>query len=171
MTKLTYCLPACFALAACLATSAPALANTSLPLGHWQLADDGLYQQEIEITTQSGKLQARIIKISDRSGKQQSPVCDRCEGDLQGKQLVGMTVMWDLQQDGEEWTGGEFLEAATGTVYSAKLKLSEDGSALALRTFRGISLFGRTQTWAKARDEKAGRVSTLPVSIKVSEGR
>lgn len=142
----------------------PALANTSLPLGHWQTGDNATYQEEIEITTQSGRLQAKIVKFSDSSGKPKNAVCDKCEGDLKGKPLVGMTVLWGLQQDGQEWTGGEFLDPATGTIYSAKAKLHEDGTTLDIRAYRGISLFGRTQTWVKVRDRQTGRVLPLPAN-------
>jgi uncharacterized protein (DUF2147 family) len=53
-----------------------------------------------------------------------------CEGDQQGQPVIGLRILWDLQKDGDGWSGGTILDPA-------------------VRGFIGLSLLGRTQYWLR----------------------
>ncbi|MEF9942731.1 MAG: DUF2147 domain-containing protein, partial [Burkholderiaceae bacterium] len=75
--------------------------------------------------------------------------CDQCSGARKDQPVIGMTILWGLKNEGDEWTGGEILDPKNGKTYKAKAKLVDGGKKLEVRGFLGISLFGRTQTWVR----------------------
>jgi uncharacterized protein (DUF2147 family) len=80
-----------------------------------------------------------------------SPVCDNCPGDRKGKPVFGMEIVRGMRPDGSGWSGGEILDPDTGTVYRATMHLEDNGNKLVVRGYIGVSLFGRSQTWVRAR--------------------
>lgn len=114
--------------------------------GTWKTIDDETKQAKalVEISeSASGELSGKIVKLFSKP----EAVCDKCDGALKGKPVVGMTILSGLKKDGDAWTGGKILDPKSGTVYSAKAKLVDDGKKLELRGFVGVALLGRTQTW------------------------
>jgi uncharacterized protein (DUF2147 family) len=63
--------------------------------------------------------------------------------------VIGMTILWGLTKQGEEYQGGEILDPENGKTYRAKMKLEDGGKTLHVRGFIGISLLGRTQVWIR----------------------
>jgi uncharacterized protein (DUF2147 family) len=128
----------------------PAFASAT-PEGRWRTVDDKTHKEKsiVEITEVNGELQGKVVKLLDRGDKPANPTCEKCEGDRKGKPIVGMTILWGLKQDGDEWSGGEILDPETGETYDAKLALEDEGQKLEVRGFLGISLLGRSQTWAR----------------------
>ncbi|HEY4344470.1 MAG TPA: DUF2147 domain-containing protein [Parvibaculum sp.] len=128
----------------------PAFAAVT-PEGRWRTVDDKTHKEKsiVEITEVNGVLQGKVVKLLDRGDKPANPTCDKCKGDRKGKPIIGMTILWGLKQDGDEWTGGEILDPESGETYDAKITLKEDGQKLEVRGFLGISLLGRTQIWAR----------------------
>ena len=100
----------------------------------------------MEITeAANGELTGKIVKLFANP----DAVCEKCEGALKGKPVVGMTILTGLKKDGEEWEGGKILDPKSGKVYSAKAKLTDGGKKLEVRGFLGVALLGRTQTWER----------------------
>ena len=61
-----------------------------------------------------------------------------------------MTILWDLTKQGEEYQGGQILDPENGKIYSARMKLIDNGQKLDVRGFIGFSLLGRSQIWVRA---------------------
>lgn len=68
------------------------------------------------------------------------------------RSLSGARIMWGFVADNKErtkWTDGSIYDPGNGKTYACKLRL-EDG-ALHIRGYVGISLFGRTTVWQRAK--------------------
>ncbi|MEQ6291539.1 DUF2147 domain-containing protein [Vogesella sp. GCM10023246] len=116
--------------------------------GTWKTIDDETHQPKslVEISeAANGELSGKVIKLFNNP----DAVCDKCDGALKGKPIVGLTIMTGLKKDGDAWENGKILDPKSGKVYSAKAKLVEGGKKLEVRGFLGISLLGRTQVWER----------------------
>lgn len=132
-------------------TSAYAESDGNTPLGQWRTIDDETNRAKsiVEITEADGELQGKVVKLLDREGKDPNPTCDECPGDRKGKPIKGMTILWGLEEEDDEWTGGTILDPASGDTYDAILKLKDSGEKLDVRGYIGLSMLGRTQTWER----------------------
>jgi uncharacterized protein (DUF2147 family) len=133
--------------------------NTQSPLiGTWKTIDDegpnkGKASSHIEIFEKSGVYFGKITKLLiDPPDK----VCDKCPGDLKNKPLIGMIIVKDMKKTGnvdkklgEEFTGGTILDPDSGDIYKCKMWVKDD--VITARGFIGISLFGRSQEWQRAK--------------------
>ena len=128
-----------------------ALAAPNSPAGLWRSIDDktGKERSLIRIVENNGIFEGKVEKIFEQPGDDPSHLCKECEGERKDKPIIGMTILWNLKKDGEQYTGGEILDPKTGTIYRAKMKLTGGGSKLEVRGFIGVSLFGRSQTWLR----------------------
>ena len=129
---------------------AEAGARASLsPTGRWRTFDDatGKEKSVVEIWEKGGKLFGKVVTVLHP--KVADPKCDKCEGELKGLPVTGLTMLWDLKPDGDEYTGGRILDPENGKVYKCKVKVVEGGQKLKVRGFIGLSLLGRTQTWTR----------------------
>ena len=116
-------------------------------LGKWKTIDEntGKARAVVEIY-QIGELYAgKIIKTFPEPGGDVDPICDKCEGEDNGKKIIGLEIIRDLVYDDEEWEDGTILDAEQGKTYNCKLWV-EDGS-LKVRGY--IAFFYRTQTWER----------------------
>lgn len=141
----------CLAAAALLAFALPSLADQASPAGRWRTIDDatGKPRSVVEITESNGELQGRVLQVIDPPGGNPNPLCAKCEGERKDQPVVGMTFLWGLKRDGDQWSGGSILDPNNGKVYRAKATLVEGGAKLEVRGFIGISLLGRTQVWLR----------------------
>ena len=139
------------ALASLLAVSTPARAQPS-PLGTWYtLSDtDGKPRGIIVVREVDGRL-VGVLTGSFAASDSISPVCDNCPGDRNGKPVFGMEIVRGMRPDGAGWSGGEILDPDTGKVYKANMHLADNGNKLVVRGYIGVSLFGRSQTWVRAK--------------------
>jgi uncharacterized protein (DUF2147 family) len=121
------------------------------PLGTWRTIDDETHEAKalVEITEQDGIVFGHIVKLFRRPGEIQDPVCKACEGERHDLRVIGMTILWNLRRDGDEWVGGEILDPEEGKIYRCKLHPIDGGARLEVRGFIGISLLGRTQVWER----------------------
>jgi uncharacterized protein (DUF2147 family) len=124
-------------------------ADFSSPVGLWKTIDDnsGKPGGLIRIALIDGQYQAKIEKIFSATDEDPNPKCAKCEGARQNQPVVGMTFMWGISKQGDEYQGGEILDPKTGKVYRARLKLEGGGKKLNVRGFIGFSLLGRNQVW------------------------
>lgn len=127
------------------------LAAQGDPAGTWHTISDvdGRPRGIVTLRVTDGVLTGTIagtLVAGEPSGKR----CDKCTDERRGKPLVGMVILRGLRWDGTAWTGGDILDPDTGKVYRATIRLSEDGRALTLRGYVGISLLGRSQRWVRA---------------------
>lgn len=119
------------------------------PIGVWKSIDDetGKPKAVITISESGGQIAGKIDKLINPS--EPNPKCDQCSGARKDQPVIGMTILWGLKSDGDEWNGGEILDPKNGKTYKAKAKLVDGGKKLEVRGFLGVSLFGRTQTWVR----------------------
>jgi uncharacterized protein (DUF2147 family) len=132
------------------AVSFAAFAQSS-PVGHWTTIDDKTKKPKsvVEIyEADDGTIAGRVTEIL-QSDRGPNPVCDKCSGERKDQPVKGMVILWNLRQDGDEWKGGQILDPASGKIYSAKIRQTDDGKKLEVRGFMGFSLLGRTQTWVR----------------------
>ena len=125
------------------------------PIGQWRTIDDesGEARSIVEIYEKDGALHGRVVEIlraSDEARRNSDGqiICTACEGKRKNQSVEGMTILWGLEKDGEEWTGGHIIDPENGNTYSAKMELDGE-NRLQVRGYRGVSLFGRTQTWQR----------------------
>jgi uncharacterized protein (DUF2147 family) len=140
-----------FALAAALAcTTRVFAADMTSPAGVWTTIDDKTHQPKsvVEITEQNGELTGRVKEVL-QSDQGPNPVCKECEGERKNQPVTGMTIIWGMKKDGDEWSGGKILDPKNGKVYGCKMHLIEDGKKLEVRGFVGFSLLGRSQVWER----------------------
>jgi len=128
----------------------PTTSQTS-PVGRWMTLDDatGKATSVVNIWEEKGKLYGRIEKLIDPDPKDPDPRCDRCEGELKSKPLIGLHILWDLRKDGGQWSGGRILDPDNGKVYKCNITVEQDGKKLKVRGYIGLSLLGRTQYWLR----------------------
>jgi uncharacterized protein (DUF2147 family) len=137
--------------AALLLATAAWAADTATPVGTWTQVDDatGKPKSIIEISEQpDGSLQG-VVKEVLFSDQGTNPICDKCGGERHNQPVVGMTIMWGVKKDGDQWDGGQILDPNNGKTYKVKLKLKDDGQKLDVRGYVGMPLLGRTQTWIR----------------------
>lgn len=119
------------------------------PVGRWKTVDDetGKVKSIVEITqAANGTLQGKVIEIL-QSDRGPNPTCDKCEGTNKDKPVKGMTILWDLEPDGDEWSGGTVLDPAKGKTYKAKLEMLEGGDKLGMSGC--IVFICRQQVWVR----------------------
>ncbi len=125
------------------------------PLGYWKTIDDKTKKPKaiVQITQEGDQLRGKIVKLFPREGRPDNPVCDKCKGDKKDKPILGLEILWNLKKDSEiKWDSGDILDPESGSVYSAKAELQDQGMKLKVRGFLGFSLLGRTQVWERALD-------------------
>lgn len=128
-----------------------ASADVNSPTGLWKTIDDktGKERSFVRITESNGVFEGKVEKIYDQPGDDPQHLCKECEGERRDKPIIGMTILWGLKKDGEQYAGGEILDPKNGSIYRAKMKLLDGGKKLEVRGFIGVSLFGRSQTWVR----------------------
>lgn len=123
--------------------------NAQSPLGVWKTVDDktGKAKSHVEIYEYKGKLYGKVVKLLD---KPQDFKCTKCEGDKKDKLVLGMNIIWGMQQDGSEWEKGTILDPKDGTTYDCKFWIDKDnGDQLKVRGY--VAFFYRTQTWYRVK--------------------
>ncbi|URL59747.1 DUF2147 domain-containing protein [Luteibacter flocculans] len=130
--------------------SLPAFAATDSPVGKWKTIDDKTHEVKsiVEITEHGGLLEGKVLQVL-KSDHGPHPVCSECDGERKNKPIEGMTIMWGLKKDGDEWSGGQILDPAKGKIYKVTLKLDDSGKTLDVHGYIGFSLLGRSQEWQR----------------------
>ena len=122
------------------------------PLGIWKTIDDssGEAKSYVTIVEENGKLSGKVTQIIDPA--KQDSICDQCKGDLKDQKIQGMTILWDMEKQGSKYDDGKIVDPESGKIYSANMKVLEDGKKLEVRGYIGFSLIGRSQTWERVED-------------------
>ncbi|HXP02338.1 MAG TPA: DUF2147 domain-containing protein [Luteibacter sp.] len=135
------------------ASALPALAANDSPVGKWKTIDDETHQVKsiVEITENGGLLEGKVLQVLKPDDPNDvHPVCKKCDGERKNKPIEGMTIMWGLKKDGDEWSGGQILDPSKGKIYKVTIKLIDGGNKLDVHGFIGFSLIGRSQEWQRA---------------------
>ena len=122
--------------------------------GLWQQYDDDtkLLSSLVRIVrTTDNHYEGFVEKVIPGPGEDPNPRCSKCEGELKGKPVLGIRVLWSLLRvDETHFEKGEIVDPDDGTVYRLKIAVVDNGRKIEVRGYKGISLFGRTQVWLRA---------------------
>jgi len=120
-------------------------------VGLWKNIDDktGKPKALIRITETGGELQGKIEKLFIEADADKNPKCDKCEGTNKDQPIIGMTILFGLKKDGDEYNGGKILDPANGKLYSSKITLIENNKKLNVRGYIGTPFLGRSQIWVR----------------------
>ena len=126
-------------------------ANEASPAGLWKTIDDDTGQAKglVRIREVNSRFEGKVEKIFPKPGDDPAPKCDKCDGTRKNQPVLGMTILWGLARQADDYQGGEILDPENGKVYRAKMKLIDGGKKLEVRGFIGVSLFGRSQIWLR----------------------
>jgi len=120
-------------------------------VGKWKTIDDETNEPKsiVKIFEKDGKYYGTIVELFRKPGEEPNPVCDECDSDddRKDKPVVGMEIIRNLEQDGDEYDDGTILDPGDGKVYDCKLWVEEGN--LMVRGY--IAFFFRTQTWFKVK--------------------
>ena len=106
--------------------------------------EDGQLQSTVEVRIEDDRLFANIVRLHNSDEK--NPMCDKCQGDLYGKPVIGMQIFDGLTLKKEIWQKGEVFDPKTGDSYKGKVWLN--GGKLYVRGHVGF-LF-KTRVWRRA---------------------
>jgi uncharacterized protein (DUF2147 family) len=139
------------AIAVALLAAATAWGQDLSPVGLWKTVGDDTGEPKafVRIRSEGGKLVGNVEKLIVKPGEDPNRLCEQCPGEKHNQRIAGMTILWDLTQDGTSWTGGYILDPDNGKTYKCKLTVVDGGRRLDVRGFIGFSLLGRTQTWIR----------------------
>jgi uncharacterized protein (DUF2147 family) len=117
--------------------------------GQWRTIDDetGEARSIVRVWVENGEMQGQIVQLLNPS--EPNPRCTDCSGSRKDEPIEGMTFLWGLSRDGDEWTGGRIVDPANGKEYRARAQLANNGANLEVRGFIGFALIGRTQVWER----------------------
>ncbi|MBF0573987.1 MAG: DUF2147 domain-containing protein [Desulfamplus sp.] len=120
--------------------------------GRWKTVSDegtdkGHDKSYVDIFEENGVYFAKVTKLLL---KPQDTLCDKCNGELKNKPVVGMIFLKDMKKSGsideklgEQYAGGTVMDPDNGKTYNCKLWIK--GDVLTLRGY--IGFFYRTQQW------------------------
>lgn len=137
----------------CFATVGLFAENLS-PIGNWKTIDDetGEAKSIVKIWVENDELQGKIIELFRKPDEDQNPTCAKGSGELEGKPILGATILHDLKEKGKWWAGGKILDPKKGKTYKCKIRVIENGEKLIVRGYIGVSLLGRSQTWLRVEE-------------------
>jgi uncharacterized protein (DUF2147 family) len=59
-----------------------------------------------------------------------------------------VAVFWGVSSEGgNKYGGGQIIDPKNGSTYS--VSLTDNGSTLVVRGYKGVSMLGRNQTWQR----------------------
>jgi len=127
----------------------PSFTAAASPAGLWKTIDDKTHQPRgtVRIYEQNGVFFGKIE--SSFNPAELGERCEKCTGDRKGAPVIGLVIMRGMTRHGAEYDGGDILDPETGSVYRCRLTLSGDGEKLTVRGYLGMSIFGRSQIWAR----------------------
>ena len=149
------------------ATTSMARADHTTAAGLWEAKDDdGFTNAWFLFTEKNNVYSARLVKGFRKPGDTTPirEICEVCPGEKKGAHIMGLTLFWGMKRDGLHYTGGSVLDPRDGSVYHAKMDLSDDGQTLAVRGYLGIEMLGKTQTWHRLPDD-AMKKEDIPKEI------
>lgn len=126
--------------------------------GVWKTIDDetGRTKSKVKIYKKGDKYFGQIIELLDPQSLEEAGVdefedilCDDCPKDRgRDKPVLGLQIVWDMEQESDGWAGGDIMDPKNGKVYGCSMWLDEDdpkGNTLKVRGW--LAFFYRTQTW------------------------
>ena len=127
-------------------------AQLSTILGNWQTVDDQTGEVRAVVSIYQGpdglfygKIKKMLMYGSDLR-------CEACKGDDHDAPIVGLVIIRGMKYDKENnrLYGGKVLDPESGKFYYGKI-YPQDGNLVLRGSLDKHGLFGRNQTWTRAR--------------------
>ena len=135
--------------------------NMNSALGYWNTIDDktGKVLSVVQFYKQQGNptLSGKIVRICPIEGQKPNDTCIQCKGANHNKPILGLRIIYGMSLTEPQkllWENGRALDPKSGSVYRAKMWLTDGGKKLHLRGYIGFSLFGRTEIWERTSSSK-----------------
>ena len=130
----------------CAALPAAAAANIE---GLWRTVDDKTHEPRgvVRIYKEHGQFFGKIVQSFNP--KEAREVCGKCDGAMRGKPIIGLVILREMREHGNEYSGGTIVDPETGESYRCKMTVGDAGRKLTVRGYVGFALFGRTQVWTR----------------------
>ncbi|MGK0326280.1 MAG: hypothetical protein ACJA1D_001631 [Polaribacter sp.] len=123
--------------------------NAQTIFGKWNSTNEetGNIDSIIEVYEKDGKAFAKVIEIKGSARK--NAVCEKCEDENRNKPILGLNILTGLEENEDEWSGGNILDPRNGRIYNCYIKLIKPNK-LKIRGYIGLALFGKTAYWERA---------------------
>jgi len=117
--------------------------------GKWKVVDDadGIEKSIVEIYEYNNHYHGRIVQVLETSKRTH---CEKCYGDLKGKPLTGMNIIWDLEKTANGGKNGKVLDPSSGKIFSCSIELASQDK-LKLRGYLGVPSVGKTSYWNRVK--------------------
>ena len=128
-------------------------AQTDKMIGLWKTIDDETGEAKSHVKIVKGKDGMFYGKIVELLLEPQDKLCDKCEGDLKDKKIVGMVILRKMKVDGDKLGDGKILDPGNGKFYNCSMEIDEDDpDKLNLRgSIDRWGIAGRTQSWFRVK--------------------
>jgi uncharacterized protein (DUF2147 family) len=132
----------------------PADAQEPSAAGLWQQIDGetGKTNGWFLIFERNGTYEGAIVKMFQKPGDPQNPLCTQCKGDQLNAPWLGLTIIKGMERKGLDYANGTILDPRDANEWSALMKLSPDGQDLTVRGFLGVAFLGKDQYWKRLSD-------------------
>jgi uncharacterized protein (DUF2147 family) len=96
---------------------------------------------------EGGKLLGKVEKVLTNDVELKDAKCAKCKDENKDKPMTGLRLIWDMQKDGDKWTGGKLLDPESGRIVNCKIETVEGGKKLIVKG--SVSILSKTQTWTR----------------------
>lgn len=125
------------------------LGNAQTVFGKWKTIDDrnGQPKAIIKVYKEGNKMQGVVQKILEEG--RENAKCEKCEGDLKDKAIVGMKIIKDVEEEEDGvWKGKTLFDPEQAMTFRCKIWLNPNNpNELMVRGY--LAFIYRTQTWLR----------------------
>ncbi len=135
------------------ATAAPAQYET--PIGFWLSdATKSQFGGVFQIYQEGAEIKGKIVRLLPRIGHPDDDLntkCDGCDGALKGHPTIGLPFIYGFKKEADRarWSGGKVIDSRSGSAYSARMEVVENGKKLKVRGYLGTPMLGATVYWTR----------------------
>jgi uncharacterized protein (DUF2147 family) len=97
---------------------------------------------------EGGKLYGKIEKVMVNDVEDKAARCAKCSDENKDKPMAGLRIIWEMQKDGDKWSGGKLLDPESGRVVNCKIETADGGKRLVVKG--SIAFLSKTQNWTRA---------------------
>lgn len=130
-----------------------ATAQIDQMLGEWKTIDDETKEAKSIVKIYKATNGKYYGKITDLLSKPDDTKCTECTGKLKDQPIVGMNIVTNMKEDGNNLSDGKIMDPANGKYYHCSIELDDsDKDKLIVRgSVDSWGLAGRSQVWHRVK--------------------